>query len=749
MRRALVLCLLAAPAFAREPPLPSADHEWSRAIEAAGKELATCVKLGEDNHVFGDVIVTYDRHKHAWKRSPSKSLGWAGDKIAACVQDAIARHYKDDSIAESFDNTLEHIQAIGEPRVVLPPLAKLLAAKSRGALAKLLPPDYTLDAHGCFATDRTSIERAEELWLAATGAAVPRVWNPLLGDVSVARYVPGTLVTRGRSGLCFAPVDAAALRTRMEQVASCLQGSFEDVLLHPRWAFPATAFTQVSTQTDHACALSAAGEITCCGPALPPPPKGPFTQVATGGTFGCALDAKGAATCWGKIAPPPAGAFAKLSAAYDEACAIRTSGEIVCWGATRGTAPAGAFTDVAAAELSSCAVAKDHAVQCWGEPSRAANPPGSFTQVAATWTHACGVHTDGTLGCWRDGQVDTPLPGTFAEVAVGDTFRVCARSTTGTLACTQGPPPPAGTFTQLTGDRDTFCAVSTDHHVACWGKPWPGDEPAPPPPPKGPHVVDENGHPIAGAEVLACADLASCHVAWRQTTWSTETLAHLSRGAKDVAITTTRADGTWSTPIHPADVVVTAPGREAILTNQLDEIVLRPAASLDIDAHCPKTPCGALRVAVGPLDWHEGTHVARLAPGTHLVEVTSKFGEPGEQRGVATVTVTFAGGALEANVQLAPIGTGKTIRGTAEIDGHPLPRAMVTAICERPTPSEPILRKATADDHGDFVLDDVGAAPCRVDLNGPNAYGQANVDRVPADHVKLHGERPPSERIED
>ena len=346
-------------------------------------------------------------------------------------------------------------------------------------------------------------------------------------------------------GLCLVTFDAAkqaALRAEMDKVGTCLAGGFEDVLLHPRAVLPNNTYAQVSTQNGRVCALSTAGEITCCGPtepALPPPPKGPFTQIAAGGKFGCALDAKGTATCWGAIAAPPAGPFTKISAEYSHACGVRPSGELACWGAGNynvAQAPAGSFRDVAAAQFSTCGVHRDGTIACWGEPSRGTHPAGSFARIAADWTHACGIRTDGTLGCWRDEQVDTPLAGTFTDVAVGDLYAACALGKDGSIACVAPAgkpdavitPPPTGTFTQLAGDHSTYCAVGTDHHIACWGEPWPGSwsgdntwpyakvlgltpPPAPPPTAKpgmiamAGRIVDERGQPVANAEVLACA----------------------------------------------------------------------------------------------------------------------------------------------------------------------------------------------------------------------------------------------------
>lgn len=808
MRRLVLVCLIAGTARANEPPPIPVDDVWVRALNAAHSALETCTQLGVTNKVYGDVTVSYDRKRKTWKRSASKSLGWIGDKAAACVQDAVARQFKDSPEYETrFDDTLEHVQTIGTAVVVLPPPATLLPvwrrartdAKARKDLAKLLPPDYQLTADACLKTTRRAIEDVEYLWLPQTGAWVPRLWDKqvaaAVGDrISVAMWHAGELVTKSPRGLCLVTLDAAkqtALRVEMDKTATCLAGNFEDVLLHPRAVLPAGSYAQVSTQNGRVCALSTAGEITCCGPtdaALPPPPKGPFTQVAAGGKFGCALDTKGNATCWGAIGAAPSGPFTKISAEYSHACGVRPGGELACWGAGNyGVAqpPAGAFRDVAAAQFSTCGVHRDGSIACWGEPSRGTHPAGAFARIAADWTHACGIRTDGSLGCWRDEQVDTPLAGSFTDVAVGDLYSACALAKDGSIACVPPAgkpdaivtPPPTGTFTQLAGDHSTYCAVATDHHVSCWGEPWPGSWSGdntwpyakvlglttPPPPAKpgmiamGGRIVDERGQPIANAEVMACGAASACTLVERSARWKPGSFAQLSAGFKvepdELAFTKTGADGRWSAQVkRPSKAgwgdrlayVVTAPGREAQVREATserdlpDEITLRPASSVDVDARCGAAACPEpLRIALTPYNWQPGTHVERLPPGSHQLEVISGFGQPGERRAVVTVNVGFAGGAQRARATLTSVGTGATVTGIADLDGRTPAGIHVSIRCDRPA-SMPIYREAVTANGGAFELHDVGAAPCDIDASGPNAIGSTEIDKVPADGVHVH-----------
>ena len=509
MRRAVAvgLMFIAANALAASR-LVSADDRWIQAINDAEKELAACRKLGVEAKLYGDVTVSYDRKHHRWTRSSSRSLDAVGVKAAACVQDAIARHFRDDPSDESWDSTLSETQTIGTPVVVLPALARLLpvwrrartdgrrAASWRSCCRRIIG----VSADGCFRTDRDAIANVEYLWLPTVGPWVPRLWDKtlasVLGDhVELAMWhAPGELVTKSARGLCLVPFDAAkqtALRAQMDKVASCLAGGFEDVLLHPHVALPAGSYAQVSTQNGRVCALSTAGEITCCGPpdpALPPPPKGPFTQVVAGGTFGCALDAKGAATCWGAIGAPPPGPFTKLSAEYH--ARVRRADAAA---SSRAGAPA-TTTSRSRRPARSATSRRRSSARAACTPT-AASSAGASRAAARIRRHvrARRRRVDARVrpAPRRHARLLARQPGRHAaarRVHAGRRRRCVpglhARRRTARIACTPAQstdavtPPPAGTFTQLTGDHQMFCAVATDHHVACWGEPWPGAGPA-------------------------------------------------------------------------------------------------------------------------------------------------------------------------------------------------------------------------------------------------------------------------------
>jgi hypothetical protein len=771
MRAFLLVIGLMALADASPPPPPGPAEIWDHAVEAARAERAACHVAG----ALGDVVV--ELRGTTWSASPSRSLGSAGGKIATCVKDAIAKH-----LHGYTGNGDSHTEAIGVPHVVLPAASKLIAAWRRGArgeLAKLLPPDHSLTKDLCISADRRYAATAMMLWMPSAGPWVPRMWDALLaktlsGAANPVMWDPaGGFITQGQRGLCYVPFDAAkqrALRTEMDTLGSCWAGTFEEVLLHPHVAFPAkTTYTQVSTNHGRACALDAAGTVTCCGrnePALPAAPTG-LVSIATGYGFACGLDKRGSIRCWGTIAAPPAGTFTKISAEYQHACAVATNGTVSCWGAGNyGIAqpPKGTFVDVAASQFSTCGIHKDGSAECWGEPRRAKHPPGSFLAVAANWTHACGLRRDHTIGCWsNDGDpVTSPTPEKVDAIVVGDAYQVCGRRLDHTVACwgatqmasTKLLPLPSVKLAQISGDQNMFCGVGDDGSIACWGEKWPGSWlgdntwpytpqllglSRPTPPVLRGRIVDETGAPIAGAEVLGCGERMPCTFLYRN--------AHKSAGSlrdqiaamtppPNVTIATTAADGTWSLGPSLHDIVVaTAPGREIVqqTVRPGGDVMLRPASSLEIRPRCGRSACaGKITISLGDYDRVDGTRLEHLAPGTYAIDVTENRGLAGERSDRVTVDIGFVAKAQQLDVPLAPSGTGKSIRGTAQVDGTPGP-VRVIATCGT------TVRRADADAKGAFEIKDVGAPPCTVEIYSGTST-PVTVTKLPATGIQLHGE---------
>jgi hypothetical protein len=250
-------------------------------------------------------------------------------------------------------------------------------------------------------------------------------------------------------------------------------------------------------------------------------------------------------------------------------------------------------------------------------------------------------------------------------------------------------------------------------------------------------VVDEWGKPIAGAEVLVCADFGPCGPVIQQGATSPSSLAELAKAitpgswsADSFAVALTRSDGTWSARIVPkrragdpyeVRAVVTAQHREIVERSENqgaprplgDDVRLRPASTLDIDPHCNASSCsGSIDVGVSPHRPHAGTHLERLAPGGYRVTVVENRNQPGERRGTAVVEATYTPRALRVPVTLQPSGTGKSIRGTVNLRGQPPREVSVRCV----SGDEPVYRSTKTDVSGAFELRDVGPPPCVVEL---------------------------------
>ncbi|MBN9165137.1 MAG: hypothetical protein J0I07_29500 [Myxococcales bacterium] len=192
-----------------------------------------------------------------------------------------------------------------------------------------------------------------------------------------------------------------------------------------------------------ACARNASG-VVCWGAdekTIGTPPKGAFKQVAVGFTHACALDAAGAVTCWG---PPgdwgAGGIFAKpaISGAVQvvtgdrHGCVVTKSQTVQCWGMNDagqlGTKPdiephkklvnvpgVTGVKRLIAGEASTCALLGDGSVRCWGSngegelglgtrssderPARV-SALSAVEDVCLASAHGCALTKAGKLLCW-------------------------------------------------------------------------------------------------------------------------------------------------------------------------------------------------------------------------------------------------------------------------------------------------------------------------------------------------------------
>lgn len=807
----------AASSLAIPPPLPTAQGMLDDAVAAAAPELATCSALATARHVYGDVRArVYGASR--WRTSPSRSLGAHAAALAACVQRAIASHF---TLLGSFDDAgVEHTELLGTPKAVLPAADRLTpiwlraigpadkgARDAAAALRKLVPPDYAVTKDGCLKTERMSATAVESEWAGTVGARIPPLWTKLPGKTlghridSSVWLAAGALMTQSARGLCLdliGPERQAALRAELEAVGTGWVGGFLDVLLHPRVELPRDRkYTRVATHGGRICALTVTGEVVCVGPTDPPLPPAPGAMVslALGDDFACGLDARSIASCWGNMVAPPPGVFVRIGAGSRHACGLRKTGEIECWGPRAWFTPPSTqadFIDLAVG-AGTCGLHRDRSVECWGSSSFVLHPLGAFTSIAMNDTRGCGIRVDRSVGCWHwaSEPLDSPMPERFKEVAVGGIYDVCGRRDDDSVVCwTPSPrvkiPPPAVKLAQLTGSHDTFCGVRNDGGVECWGDPWPGREQsgrsiweaaprvrglfgllaaaglhraanATPELTLSGRVVDEWDRPIAGAEVMVCADFGPCGFIVRDAISSPSTLTELARTLPRTtwadgssAVATTQSDGTWTARVAldrkietraNVHAVFTAPhreivereGHEAGLGSQIGQIRLRPSSALDIDPRCDGAPCAGVIEMASALAWRfQSRHVERLTPGAHTVTVYENRGEPGERRATAAIEVGYAVRAQRVSLALQAVGTGKSIRGTVKPGaGSPV---HIHADCAG-VPG-PVRRQATADAAGAFELRDVGPPPCFVGLSGPDSQ-QVKVDALPATGIVL------------
>lgn len=192
-----------------------------------------------------------------------------------------------------------------------------------------------------------------------------------------------------------------------------------------------------------ACARSPAG-IACWGTddrSIAAPPSGSFKQIATGFTHACALDAAGTVTCWGPgdwggkgIFAKPAGIAGAIQLATGDrhGCVVTKGKTVQCWGMNDAgqlgiksdmephkkpvTVPGLAGVErIVAGEASTCAVLGDGSVRCWGSngegelglgtrssderPTRV-TALSDVEQICLATAHGCALTKQSKVLCW-------------------------------------------------------------------------------------------------------------------------------------------------------------------------------------------------------------------------------------------------------------------------------------------------------------------------------------------------------------
>jgi alpha-tubulin suppressor-like RCC1 family protein len=236
---------------------------------------------------------------------------------------------------------------------------------------------------------------------------------------------------------------------------------------------PASAYGDLAA-TDHTCAISSTGALSCWGPndygqcGQPPSMNNPvyvpmniagpstgvrWSQVGTGNQFTCALDTTGAVWCWGRDGagelgdgntggmdfshampeqvPLPAAATS-LYVGELHTCAI-VGADAYCWGYNGGGALGGGFSSESAPVQ----------VQTAGVSGA------QWTSLALGEYHTCGLRDDNSLWCWGDNRrgqlgnddstrtdsaVPVAVPGQWQAVTAAQSH-TCALDTSGGLYC--------------------------------------------------------------------------------------------------------------------------------------------------------------------------------------------------------------------------------------------------------------------------------------------------------------------------
>jgi len=262
-----------------------------------------------------------------------------------------------------------------------------------------------------------------------------------------------------------------------------------------------TRVRQLSSGSNHTCALTLEGEVLCWGhhglgpgakPVAPGVTRVPGLKhaslVAAGASHTCVLEDGGRVQCWGynaqgQTGPDGLGGYVHsprpvpgveraigLAAGGTHTCATLETGEVKCWGANwKG--------QLGAAEG---AIAPD----TQGIP-RTISGLDRVRSLAAGGVHSCAILEDGSVACWGDnasGQCgSSPVPGVRMIEDAEDVVQIsagrelCMRSESGEAVCLANGGREPRRLGELSGVADIAaglrhgCAVDTTGAVWCWG----------------------------------------------------------------------------------------------------------------------------------------------------------------------------------------------------------------------------------------------------------------------------------------
>ena len=256
---------------------------------------------------------------------------------------------------------------------------------------------------------------------------------------------------------------------------------------------PLANITQVSSGSDHSCALTSTGGVVCWG-------RGNDGELGNDGTSD--TDAP-VAVVNGEGSTTPLANITQISSGSEHTCALTNSGGVVCWGygdsgqlgndgatskdhpvvvvdGNGSTAPLANITQISSGEYHTCALTSTNTVVCWGSgfqgqlgndgtasknhPENVVDAEGSTTplaniiQIRSGRYHTCAVTNTGGVVCWGDGAKgqlgDDGGNGTKVPVAVVEA---------------EGSTTPLANIAQISSGSEHTCALTNTGGVVCWG----------------------------------------------------------------------------------------------------------------------------------------------------------------------------------------------------------------------------------------------------------------------------------------
>jgi hypothetical protein len=362
-------------------------------------------------------------------------------------------------------------------------LATVAVTGTEGEL-RLFTPDFP-DAPGAFGfVDKEGAIQTVDASGVLLAAAPPMGWQSIsaapgqacgaLGNGEIQCW--GTVSGAPPSGSAYRQVatgDDFACALDYDDAISC----WGETPLTP----PSSEYLRIAAGSTDVCGLTPSLEIDCFGGSVPDAPPGPYQLVSRGNGFACGLLLDGNVHCWGSgYGTPGAGPYADLAGGGDHVCALLTDGLVECWGATTtGYAtsfPTGvAFVEITASTDYTCGIrASDKGIQCWGSSPPSGIPTGSFASISGAPAYACGFTTDGEGECWGtlpNGESAPLLPVPQIAAGVNHTCQIGtdkALDCWGSGAATSGIP--VGDYQDVASGTDFACAIDeSSQSLSCWG----------------------------------------------------------------------------------------------------------------------------------------------------------------------------------------------------------------------------------------------------------------------------------------